>query len=325
MRNPVAGAFLAAAVLAGTAGHAQVPSLALPIDCRIGLDCEIQNHVDLDPGPAVRDYQCGSRTYQGHTGVDFRLPDLVRQRQGVAVLAAADGRVMRVRDGVEDMSVRTSGVAAVHGLECGNGVAIRHPGGIETRYCHLANGSIRVRPGDRVKAGDALGRVGLSGRTEYPHLHFSVHQGPSVIDPFAYGAAAGTCQAGRSLWRAELRESLAYKARAVLNTGFSAQPPSMADIEEGPRTPTPDAAAVLAYARGIGLKAGDVQTLTLEGPDGAVLAVNTATVPHDQAQNLIFAGARRPGAGWAKGRYLGDYVVHQGGQVVLHRRFEFRL
>jgi hypothetical protein len=323
---PTVGVLIAAALLAAPPVRAQPPTLALPIDCRVGVDCEIQNHVDHDPGPGVQDHQCGSRTYQGHTGVDFRLPDLVRQRQGVAVLAAADGRVLRVRDGVPDVSVRSTGTDAVQGLECGNGVAVGHPDGFETRYCHLARGSIAVRPGDEVKAGDTLGRVGLSGRTEYPHLHFSVHQGPSVVDPFAYGAPQGACRAGRSLWRAQLREPLAYKARAVLNTGFATRPLDMAAIEERPEAPTSGAAALLAYARGIGLKAGDVQVLTLKAPDGAVLATSTAEpLSRDQAQNMLFAGVRRPAQGWPEGRYLGEYVVRNGGRVVLSRSFELGL
>ena len=319
-------ALIAAALLAAPPARAEPPILSLPIDCRLGVDCEIQNHVDHDPGPGARDHQCGSRTYEGHTGVDFRLPDLVRQRQGVAVRAAADGRVLRVRDGIADVSVRSTGTDAVEGRECGNGVVIGHADGFETRYCHLGKGSIAVRPGDEVRAGDALGRVGLSGRTEYPHLHFSVHQGPSVVDPFAYGAPSGACGAGRSLWRPELSEPLAYKARAVLNTGFATRPLDMASLEERPEVPNAEAGALVAYARGIGLKAGDVQVLTLKGPDGAVLATNTARpLSRDQAQNLQFVGVRRPAEGWRKGRYVGEYVVRNGGRVVLGRSFELGL
>lgn len=329
LRLPLAFAAIASGWLAAAPAAAQAtpPSLALPIQCRPGVDCEIQNYVDRDPGPGVLDYQCGSRTYQDHTGTDFRVPTLARQRQGVAVLAAADGRVLRLRDGVADISVRITGREALEGRDCGNGVLLLHEGGFTTQYCHLANGSIAVKPDDVVKAGDVLGRVGLSGRTEYPHLHFTVRRGQALVDPFAYGAPQGSCQGGRSLWRPELQETLAYKERIVLNAGFAAQAPlTMAAIEEGPDAPTPEAPALLAYARGIGLKAGDVQTVTLKGPDGAVLASNTTPpLPRDQAQNMVFTGARRPGGGWVRGRYVGEYVVRQGGQVVLSRSFETSL
>ena len=328
MRCPVLAAVFAGPLLAPllAAAQTQLPALALPIQCRPGVDCEIQNYVDRDPGPGAKDYQCGSRTYEDHDGIDFRLPTLARQRQGVAVLAAADGRVARVRDGVADVSVRTAGTSAVDGRECGNGVVIRHDGDFETQYCHLANGSIRVQAGDAVKAGDAIGRVGLSGRTEYPHLHFTVRQARAIVDPFAYGAPEGTCQEGRSLWRPELREALAYKARAILNTGFAAQAVGMEAIDEEPDAPAADAAALVAYARAIGLKAGDVQAITLKGPDGAVLAASTAQpLPRDQAQNMVFAGVRRPAAGWVRGRYTGEYTVRHGSRTVLSRHFAFTL
>jgi murein DD-endopeptidase MepM/ murein hydrolase activator NlpD len=328
MRHHVLAATLAGPLLVPLPASAQPqhPSLALPIECRLGVDCEIQNYVDRDPGPGARDYQCGSRSYQAHDGIDFRLPDLARQRQGVAVLAAADGRVARVRDGVADVSVRTTGVSAVEGRECGNGVVLRHEAGFETQYCHLAQGSIRVRPGDRVKAGDAIGRVGLSGRTEYPHLHFTVRQARSIVDPFAYGAPEGACEGGTRLWRPELGAALAYKARSVLNAGFAARALDMGAIDDGPEAPTRASAALVAYARAIGLKAGDVQTVTLHGPDGAVLATNTAPpLPRNQAQSMLFAGVRRPAHGWAGGRYTARYVVRQGGRVILDRSFELTL
>src|SRR5215468_2986431 len=103
-------------------GPTEAIELRLPIDCEIGVSCEIQNYVDLDPSSQARDYQCGSRTYNGHKGVDFRLPSLRAQRAGVNVLASAPGRVLGVRDGVPDISVRERGIGAVDNRECGNGV-----------------------------------------------------------------------------------------------------------------------------------------------------------------------------------------------------------
>ena len=314
-----------AALLAAPLALAQ-PQLVLPIQCRPGVDCEIQNYVDRDPGPGAKDYQCGTRSYERHDGVDFRLPDLARQREGVAVLAAADGRVARVRDGVPDVSVRTSGTSAVERRECGNGVVLQHAAGFETQYCHLAEGSIAVKPGAEVKAGAVLGRVGLSGRTEYPHLHFTVREDAKVVDPFAYGAPEGACNEGRSLWAPGLRDALAYKPRSLLNNGFTTASLRIEAIDEGPPAPAPGSPAVVAYVRAIGLKAGDVQTLTLKAPDGTVLATNAAQpLPRDQAQSMVFAGARRPAAGWPRGRYVADYAVRQGGRVVLARSFEITL
>ena len=49
-------------------------------------------------------------------------------------------------------------------------------------YAHLRPGSVAVRPGRRVSAGELLGRVGNSGNTSQPHLHFHVMDRPSPLD-----------------------------------------------------------------------------------------------------------------------------------------------
>ena len=143
--------------LAWPSGPAEAIELRLPINCEIGVTCEVQNYVDLDPSSQARDYQCGSRTYNGHKGVDFRLPSLRAQRAGVNVLAAAQGRVLKVRDGVPDMSVRERGIGAVNDRECGNGVVVDHGEGWSTQYCHMAQGSLLVKPGDKVEASQDVG------------------------------------------------------------------------------------------------------------------------------------------------------------------------
>ena len=48
----------------------------------------------------------------------------------------------------------------------------------------LAFTAMAVKLGDTVVAGQRLGLVGLSGMTEFPHLHFEVAKGGAVVDPF---------------------------------------------------------------------------------------------------------------------------------------------
>jgi murein DD-endopeptidase MepM/ murein hydrolase activator NlpD len=55
-----------------------------------------------------------------------------------------------------------------------NYVLIRHEDGTLGHYCHLQKGSCLVRPGQRVKTGDALARSGNTGFSSGPHLHFCV-------------------------------------------------------------------------------------------------------------------------------------------------------
>jgi Peptidase family M23 len=308
--------------LAWPSGQVKAIELRLPIDCEIGVTCEVQNYVDLDPSLQARDYQCGSRTYNGHKGVDFRLPSLRAQRAGVNVLAAAPGRVLRVRDGVPDMSVRKRGIGAVDHLECGNGIVVDHGDGWSTQYCHLAQGSLLVKPGDKVDASQPLGRVGLSGVTEYPHLHFSVTFQGKIVEPFAFEAPEGSCGGGRPLWATSLQLKLAYKPRAVLNTGFTNGELNMQAIETGDiPAPVPEAPLV-AYVRAIGMKAGDIQKLQIVTPDGRILVESSATrLDRDKAQVMMFVGKKPPAGGWPRGVYRATYTIIHDDTVVVDRSF----
>ncbi len=305
----------------------EAPRLALPVACELGRSCFIQNYVDADPTASARDHQCGTLSYDGHNGTDFRLPTMAAQRAGVEVLAAAAGRVLRRRDGVPDESVRGNGSASVKGVECGNAILIEHPDGWQTQYCHMARGSLRVDVGDRVEAGQPIGRIGLSGLTEYPHLHFIVRHRGEIADPFAYGASPSACGGGRMLWEPALVPVLEYRPRSVLNAGFATASVSMATLEaDTERKPDINAPALVAYLRGIGLKAGDVQTLVLSGPSGQELAKHEAQkLERNQAQSLVFAGVRKPATGWDKGTYRGQYRVLRNGNAVLERSFDIDL
>jgi len=257
------------------------------------------------------------------------LPSLASQKAGVEVLASASGRVLRTRDGTPDGAFGKSAREAVRDVECGNGVVIEHPEHWETQYCHMASGSLAVKPGELVKAGQPLGRVGLSGLTEYPHLHFTVRHKGAVVDPFAYGAAADSCGRGELLWHPALHAQLAYQERAVLNAGFANGPVTMELIEDGSadkEVPSASSAAIVAFVRVIGLKAGDAQQLAIKDPPGNVIAENRAPqLQTNKAQFMLFTGKKRPATGWDRGTYKATYVVERDGRVVLKKDMELTL
>lgn len=324
----VAAALALSGVVAGS-GAAAALELQIPVRCDLGTSCHIQNYVDADPSPEARDYNCGTRTYDGHNGTDIRLPSLAAQRAGVDVLAAASGRVARARDGVPDISVRARGLSEVSGQECGNALAIDHGNGWETQYCHMARGSLRVQPGDQVHAGQPIGQIGLSGLTEYPHLHFTVRQQGKVVDPFAVGAPVGACGVGDAIWSRTDLEKLAYRPRSILNAGFAPAPITMELLEEGSATvgaPSPDWPALIAFVRTIGAKRGDVQKLAIRAPDGTILAeASLPPLDRDKAQVLSFVGKKLPSPGWQRGTYEGVYSIVSDGRVVLEQTFRTTL
>lgn len=326
MLRPLFALTLAAGLAPAAGTQTPPPRLSLPIACVVGRTCEVQNYVDRDVGPGVRDYRCAARTYQDHSGVDIRLADMAAQRRGVNVLAAAPGRVARLRDGVVERVIGQPGVADVNSQECGNGVVIDHGDGWETQYCHMARGSVVVTEGQRVAAGAPLGRVGLSGKTEFPHVHLTVRHGTTAVDPFAPvadGPADTTgCRAQAGLWTPAAAAQLAYRRGQVLNAGFTDSQVGMVQVENGGLPPaTRGSPWLVFYVRAIGLEAGDETELELKGPSGAVLARARQPKPY-RAQDLRLVGKRMPPTGWPAGVYSGDYRVWRAGKVALSRHVE---
>ncbi|WP_425905563.1 M23 family metallopeptidase [Nitrobacter sp. TKz-YC02] len=320
---------LAVAVLfANSAGSTLSLELELPIACEIGQTCFIQNYVDHDPSRGACDYMCRHQTYDKHDGTDFRLPSVAWERTGVAVRAAADGQVLRTRDGMQDVSVQTIGHEQIKGRECGNTVILAHADGFESIYCHLQRGSLRVKPGDTVKRGQDLGRAGLSGNTEFAHLHFGLRRNGKPVDPFSYGAPTDACGGGTSLWAPRLASALSYRPFAVLNAGFASHAITSEEVEAGDGIGPPPSinSDIVAYVRAIGLETGDVQQLTLTGPGDRVIAQYTApALANDMAQYTSKAGRKRPEGEWPHGTYRATYRVERSGVSLIEKTFELQL
>ena len=288
----------------------------MPVECELGPVCVVQNYVDHDPGPAARDYRCGFLTYDGHKGTDIRVIDPAALRRGVAVLAAAPGRVRAVRDGMPDVSVRAGGKEAVAGREAGNSVVIEHGDGWETQYGHMRSGSVAVRAGDAVTAGQKLGVVGLSGYTEFPHLHFEVRRRGKTVDPFV-GQERASCGLGeRPLWLPSALDVLAYVATGLLGTGISGGPPSLDGEGVGGSSGafTAGSGAAVFWVQIYGAQADDLQEMRLIGPDGRLLAERQDRITRNRAQWLAYVGLRRGGRDWAAGVYRGEYALYRGPQ-----------
>lgn len=330
-----AGLLLLAFTLAlfpGGPARADAPRFGLPIDCRVGEACFVQNYVDEDPGPGWRDHACGTLSYDGHDGTDIRLPDYVMMDRGVAVLAAAAGTVLRVRDGMEDVNVDIIGRAAVMDRGAGNAVILDHGDGWQTAYLHMRKGSVAVRPGQRVEAGQRLGLVGLSGLTEFPHVHFGVRHDGRVVDPFVgetpFAGCGPAAVAGYApLWTDEAAKALAYRATAGLGAGFADQLVKAEEARHGAgrldALPA-DAPLLVLWSDIMGVKAGDRQRVRIEAADGTALIDNTVDLTADKAVWFAYQGVRRSAAGWPPGPYRGTVTLTRAGQTVvtLERRLE---
>lgn len=293
---------------------------AVAIEFGIPLDCDgrclLQNYVDRDPGSGVRDHSCGTATYDGHKGVDFRLASASKAQQGVVVRAAAQGVVVRVRDGVEDRLVETAAErAALYGRECGNGVVIDHGGAVETQYCHLRRGSIRVRKGDLVEPGAALGLVGYSGSAAFAHVHFEARRAGVAFDPFSNQCGG---QSGAGAWSEAALERLPTAVEAALEAGFAGGSVSSGGLEvASPPPPDADSRGLVFYARFMNLKAGDVIRVRAEGPAGFLAIAETAPLDRAKATFVAYAGKKLAAARWPMGEYRGVAEVVRSGKVIL--------
>ncbi len=307
---------------------------ALPLACTPGVDCVVQHYVDRDPGPDRIDYMCGHQTYDGHDGIDIRIPSLKRMEEGVAVLAVAPGIVAATRDGMADINVDQANPGDVKDRECGNGVLIEHGDGWVSQYCHMKKGSIRVEKGDEVETGTQLGEVGLSGNTEFPHLHITFRKDDKVVDPFAVAPlAGGACTVagdpGTSIWTPEVRTEFVYRPAFVLNAGFSDAPVDDAGIESGNLGDVKisgTSPALVFYGRAIGLEAGDTQRLVIHDPDGGVFTENTVdAVDKPKDQYFAFIGKKRHEAPWPPGTYRGRYSVIRDGNEIAFKEAELTI
>ncbi|MES2898742.1 MAG: M23 family metallopeptidase [Pseudomonadota bacterium] len=105
---------------------------------------------------------------------------------GQNVLAVADAVVVAVRDGYPDNIPRTeagfeTAVPVTRDSIAGNMVLLDLGNGRFASYSHLQPGSVQAKAGQRVKRGQVLGRIGNSGDSRWPHLHFQLTSVPSVL------------------------------------------------------------------------------------------------------------------------------------------------
>jgi len=99
------------------------------------------------------------------------------------VLAAADGQVVSTKDGIPENIPQSPKMAVPITLDTigGNFVMEDIGNGRYAFYAHLIPGSVAVKPGDRIKAGQVIGKLGNSGNSSEPHLHFHICDGPNPL------------------------------------------------------------------------------------------------------------------------------------------------
>jgi hypothetical protein len=190
----------------------------------------------------------------------------------------------------------------------------------------MRKGSIAVRAGDIVKAGQPLGMVGLSGYTEFAHLHFELRHRGRIVDPFVGEGDAEPCKPGANplppaqgaipFWTPQALAAMAYLPSGVLGAGLAGDRPKLENSQVDPAGLEPFSArsrAAVFWVHVYGVQAGDVEEHRFIGPSGATLFERRRTVERNQAQLLSLVGGRMPGGvPWPSGSYRGEYVLYRG-------------
>lgn len=294
------------------------PVLSVPIRCDIGKDCFIQHYIDMDPTKEASDYSCGSLTYDNHRGTDIRVKTVAAMNKGIAVIAAADGKVSNLRNGIEDQyfsDYSDKKRKEIFNIGLGNVVVLGHGNKWDTFYAHLKKGSLTVKKGQMVKKGDLLGYVGMSGLTDFPHLHFELRHKNKRIDPFSGLTVGSTCgKVDHNFWSREAKKMLSYSATGFLATGLSeTRPSSRKDMESGRKAQAELSAmapTLFFWSYYYGSRAGDVVTTKIVDPAGKVIANNTAKPKQkNQITSYVFAGKKKPASGWKPGLYRGEITI----------------
>jgi len=242
-----------------------------PVRTANGLnDCSyyyIGNYVDQDTtSPGIKDWNCGSVTYDGHQGTDicsFPYPFYKMDNNQIEVIAAAPGTIINKVDGHYDKN-------CAMGDSTANYIVIQHADGSCAMYWHMKKNSLTSKIlGQTVVTGEYLGVVGSSGSSTGPHLHFEVLKGITIStlnDPYS-----GTCNTlnANSWWVTQKP----YTEPAIIQASVH---PVLAVFPACPATETPNedtcftaGSSVKFYTFFRNETSGLVNNMRIVNPDGS--------------------------------------------------------
>ena len=318
---------LGLSLLTAVSSHTQ-PSLELPLNCELGKTCFIVDlydhgrHLDETGAPYLMDYTGGKRTTDDYYGTRFQIYNSTLADSGAYVRASADGVVTSVRDQLPSDPYAITVLGTRLRESAGNSVVVDHGNGWETQYSGLMQGSVSVRKGDKVKAGDNLGKIERLARPNYPAMQFVVRYKSEPVDPFVgrYDGMFTTKLKRTPLWKENFEQIAFTRDVGLIATGFSKDVP---DIERVKRSMLDssyfrgDDDQILFWSYAFGLKKGDQVTLAIYNPKGAMVSRHEDVLPKDQERYFAYVGRKAETYGLPQGVYRGSITVKREGETLL--------
>lgn len=265
------------------------------------------NFVDQNNTIGILDWNCQTRTYNGHAGIDIDLWPFtwsMMDNNHVAVVAGASGRVVQV---VQNNS-NENNCGQPGENTTGNYIAIRHADSSTSFYFHIRDNSALVTMGQNVIMGQPLAFAGSSGFSSNPHLHFEVNnlsvtfpQTAGLVDPYA-----GNCNnLNPNSWWLNQKP---YREPAVVRVMTHGSAPSLPGYDRNPAPGWCRAAEVkndkASFAPNDSIYVGVAMrdylrnqsfTLTVHNPDGSVWFTETHNNNTDYGRRYYTFGRRVPG------------------------------
>ncbi|MBO4351146.1 MAG: peptidoglycan DD-metalloendopeptidase family protein [Proteobacteria bacterium] len=191
----IVASMLAPLGLAGTAAAQDMTLERFPLDLSSCGGAYVSAHFDH----SGKDYHCGKNRYSGHKGTDFAP----KGGGPCTVVAAAPGEVVATADGNYDANKssdpsKNKCCGSGSGCSYGNYVKVKQEDGTHVVYAHMKKNSLKVKKGDKVTCGQALGIQASSGCSTGTHLHFDISTNSSSSKRFdPYQGSCGTVSASR--------------------------------------------------------------------------------------------------------------------------------
>jgi hypothetical protein len=246
--HPVAPPAPVAAAPAVTAAPAAAAPTPEPVQL-IAFQEPVPGHEVVSPfGLRQLPWEAGGRL---HAGVDIAAP------KGAPVVTAADGVVSR------------AGESPTYGRF----VEVKHAEGLTTLYAHMAAIAPQVRSGSAVKAGAAVGRIGSSGTSTGPHLHFEIRDAKERPMNPALFLGRQFAEAGDLPLRAARRVPSRVRLAHVSRIPASKRGLMQAKLEAKQARSAADAAQNASAATSDGATGEGVTVLHLEGRPRATLTL----------------------------------------------------